>query len=142
MGYREEFQFWLENDYFDAKTKEELIAIRNNEAEVDPSARSKRGLGTDTDDYIFILSYGEIVQYLPTQNDRVAPICIKGQKKGLSGIEPVLGMRTCNYWLRNAAFNQNAGGVNWQGVITTAYMNFPSCMVRPCCWVSLSGLGY
>jgi len=119
-----------------------LTHVVNNEAEEDPSAKSKRGQGTDTDDYVFILSYGEIVQYLPTQNDRVAPICIKGQKKGLSGIEPVLGMRTCNYWLRNAAFNQNAGGVNWQGVITTAYMNFPSCMVRPCCWVSLSGLGY
>ncbi|MBR4604910.1 MAG: phospho-sugar mutase, partial [Lachnospiraceae bacterium] len=35
MGYREEFQFWLENDYFDQKTKEELLAIRNNEAEVE-----------------------------------------------------------------------------------------------------------
>ena len=35
MGYREEFQFWLENDYFDQKTKEELLSIRNNEAEVE-----------------------------------------------------------------------------------------------------------
>ena len=119
-----------------------LTHVTNNTAEEDPSARSKRGQGNDTDDYVFILSYGEIVQYLPTQNDRVAPICVKAKNKGLSGIEPVLGMRTCNYWLRNAAFNQNAGGVNWQGVITTAYMNFPSCMVRPCCWVSLTGLGY
>ena len=115
---------------------------RSSDANEDPSARSKRGQGNDTDDYVFILSYGEIVQYLPTQNDRVAPICVKAKNKGLSGIEPVLGMRTCNYWLRNAAFNQNAGGVNWQGVITTAYMNYPSCMVRPCCWVSLTGLGY
>lgn len=119
-----------------------LTHVTNNTAEEDPSARSKRGQGNDTDDYVFILSHGEIVQYLPTQNDRVAPICVKAKNKGLSGIEPVLGMRTCNYWLRNAAFNQNAGGVNWQGVITTAYMNFPSCMVRPCCWVSLTGLGY
>ena len=119
-----------------------LTHVENNSAEEDPSARSKRGQGADTDDYIFILSYGEIVQYLPTQNDRVAPICQKSRNRGLGSPEIVFGMRTCNYWLRNAAFNQNAGGVNWQGVITTAYMNFPSCMVRPCCWVSLSGLGY
>lgn len=35
MSYRDTFQFWLEDDYFDAKTKEELLAIRNDEAEVE-----------------------------------------------------------------------------------------------------------
>lgn len=35
MSYRDTFQFWLEDDYFDAATKEELLAIRNNEAEVE-----------------------------------------------------------------------------------------------------------
>lgn len=119
-----------------------LTHVENNKAEEDPSARSKRGQGEDTDDYIFILSYGELVRYLPTQNDRVAPISQKFRNKGLGSPQIVFGMRTCNYWLRSAAFKQNAGGVNWHGVITTAYMNFPSCMVRPCCWVSLSGLGY
>ena len=35
MSYRDTFHFWLEDDYFDAATKEELLAIRNNEAEVE-----------------------------------------------------------------------------------------------------------
>ncbi|HAF26608.1 MAG TPA: phosphoglucomutase [Lachnospiraceae bacterium] len=35
MGYRETFEEWLNDDYFDAKTKEELLAIRNDEAEVE-----------------------------------------------------------------------------------------------------------
>ncbi len=35
MDYREQFEFWLADDYFDAKTKEELLAIRNDEKEVE-----------------------------------------------------------------------------------------------------------
>ena len=35
MNYRDTFEFWLNDDYFDAKTKEELLAIRNNEKEVE-----------------------------------------------------------------------------------------------------------
>ena len=31
MGYREKFDEWLSSDYFDQKTKEELLAIRNDE---------------------------------------------------------------------------------------------------------------
>ena len=35
MGYRETFDFWLESDYFDQKTKEELLAVRNDDKEVE-----------------------------------------------------------------------------------------------------------
>ena len=35
MGYREKFDEWLSSDYFDQKTKEELLAIRNDEKEVE-----------------------------------------------------------------------------------------------------------
>ena len=35
MSYRDTFQFWLEDDYFDDATKQELLAIRNNEAKTD-----------------------------------------------------------------------------------------------------------
>ena len=35
MNYKEQFEFWLADDYFDAATKEELLAIRNNEKEVE-----------------------------------------------------------------------------------------------------------
>ncbi len=35
MGYREKFDEWLSSDYFDQKTKEELLAIRNDEKETE-----------------------------------------------------------------------------------------------------------
>lgn len=35
MSYRETFKQWLEDDYFDNATKEELLAIRNDDAEVE-----------------------------------------------------------------------------------------------------------
>lgn len=35
MNYQSKFQFWLENDYFDEDTKKELLAIRNDEKEVE-----------------------------------------------------------------------------------------------------------
>ncbi len=35
MSYKEMFEFWLNDDYFDQNTKDELLAIRNNEEEVE-----------------------------------------------------------------------------------------------------------
>ena len=35
MDYREQFNFWLEDDYFDEDTKKELLAIRNDDKEVE-----------------------------------------------------------------------------------------------------------
>lgn len=35
MGFMEEYKFWLENDYFDQKTKEELKGIEGNNAEIE-----------------------------------------------------------------------------------------------------------
>ena len=35
MGYKEQFNFWLEDSYFDDATKQELLAIRNDEKEIE-----------------------------------------------------------------------------------------------------------
>lgn len=35
MSYMSTFQFWLDNDYFDEDTKKELLAIRNDEKEIE-----------------------------------------------------------------------------------------------------------
>ncbi len=35
MDYREAYEFWLKDDYFDAKTKEELKAIEGNDKEIE-----------------------------------------------------------------------------------------------------------
>ena len=134
--------FYYEAFSPDERDAIQLTCVDNSEAQGDPSAVSYRGYGDDTYDYIYVLSYGELVRYLPTANDRVVQICQKFKNKGLGSPEYVLGMRTCNYWLRHPVYNQNAGAVTWSGGIESAYMNFSSCMVRPCCWVDVSALGY
>ena len=35
MGYREQYEFWLNDAYFDEQTKKELLAIKDNEAEIE-----------------------------------------------------------------------------------------------------------
>ena len=35
MSYMDEFRFWLEDDYFDQGTKDELLAIQEDEKEIE-----------------------------------------------------------------------------------------------------------
>lgn len=46
MSYKEMFEFWLEDDYFDQETKNELLAIRNNEEEVEDRFYKELEFGT------------------------------------------------------------------------------------------------
>ncbi len=46
MGFMDEFKFWLEDDYFDQETKEELLAIRNNDTEVEERFYKELEFGT------------------------------------------------------------------------------------------------
>lgn len=46
MGYREEYQFWLEDAYFDAATKEELKGIADDEKEIEDRFYRELEFGT------------------------------------------------------------------------------------------------
>ncbi len=46
MSYRDEFNFWLEDDYFDQNTKDELLAIRNDEKEIEERFYKELEFGT------------------------------------------------------------------------------------------------
>lgn len=46
MDYREQFRFWLEDEYFDQDTKNELLAIRNQEAEIEDRFYRELEFGT------------------------------------------------------------------------------------------------
>ena len=46
MNYKDQYQFWLEDDYFDEKTKEELRAIANDEKEIEDRFYRELEFGT------------------------------------------------------------------------------------------------
>lgn len=46
MGFMEEFRFWLEDDYFDQDTKNELLAIRDDEREIEERFYKELEFGT------------------------------------------------------------------------------------------------
>ncbi len=46
MGYMEDYKFWLEDDYFDAATKKELEAIKDDAAEIEERFYKELEFGT------------------------------------------------------------------------------------------------
>lgn len=46
MSYMDDFNFWLEDDYFDQDTKNELLAIRNNQGEIEERFYKELEFGT------------------------------------------------------------------------------------------------
>ena len=46
MGYMEEFKFWLEDDYFDADTKKELLSIQGDAGEIEERFYKELEFGT------------------------------------------------------------------------------------------------
>lgn len=46
MGYKEQFNFWLEDSYFDEDTKKELSAIKDNEKEIEDRFYKELEFGT------------------------------------------------------------------------------------------------
>ena len=46
MGYKEEYAFWLEDSYFDQETKDELLAIMDNETEIEDRFYKELEFGT------------------------------------------------------------------------------------------------
>ena len=46
MSFMDEFNFWLEDDYFDQDTKNELLAIRDNESEIEDRFYRELEFGT------------------------------------------------------------------------------------------------
>ena len=135
----------LNHEFYDsAFTDDEKKAIlithvKEGADQQDPDRPAAAGrVGADTDDYIFILSYAEIIQYMPTPEERM---CYATQyiriHANYSGTR-YPGGYTCWYWLRSPAYKNNVGAVDWDGEINACYMNHVYGVARPCCWVDLT----
>ena len=46
MGFMDEFNFWLNDDYFDQATKDELLTIKDNESEIEERFYKELEFGT------------------------------------------------------------------------------------------------
>lgn len=46
MGYKEQYEFWLNDPYFDEETKQELLAIKDNEKEIEERFYKELEFGT------------------------------------------------------------------------------------------------
>ncbi len=46
MSYQEEFNFWLNDPYFDEDTKNELLSIKNDEKEIEDRFYKELEFGT------------------------------------------------------------------------------------------------
>ena len=64
MGFMDEFKFWLEDDYFDQATKNELLAIRDDEKEIYLTIRkAKEGEEQKEIEGHYGYQYGETLIY-------------------------------------------------------------------------------
>ena len=139
---------WLNKTFYnDAFTSSEQSSIQvtfvdESMDQCCPSYAPKR-LGDSTNDKVFLLSYAEMAQYMPTEYDRlcvptvqaVAEDCNVSDKRYLDG-----DYKTCWYWLRSPAYNNNLVVVDWQGSFETCYMSHTYGVVRPALWVNVSAL--
>ena len=46
MSFMDEFNFWLNDDYFDQATKDELLKIKDNEGEIEERFYKELEFGT------------------------------------------------------------------------------------------------
>ncbi|MDD2647633.1 MAG: DUF6273 domain-containing protein [Eubacteriales bacterium] len=139
---------WLNHTFlkaaFTADEQESIASssIDESYAQAHPDFPPKR-LGENTTDKVFLLSYAEMIEYMPDDYDRLCAPTKKAVSDGgnvsserfLDDLE-----KTSWYWLRSPAFNNNIVCVNWDGALATCYMSHPYGVVRPCIRVKLSAI--
>lgn len=141
-------RIWLNktfyNEAFTSAEKDAILVtfVDDSISTCDPSKAPKR-LGDSTNDKVFLLSYTEMMEYLPTDYDRM---CVPTKKAVAEGCNVSdrryldAEYKTCWYWMRSPAYNNNILVVDWTGVIESCYMNHTYGVVRPVIWVETYAL--
>ena len=120
----------------------QVTVVDNSASQSKSGWNSAKRAGGTTKDRIFLLSYKEVQTYLsdsdlrmciPT-NYAISQNCNRSPKKYLNG------KSTCWYWLRSAAYKNNAGVVDWDGSVETCYIHHNYGVVRPALWVEVSAV--
>lgn len=131
---------WLNTDFYGhAFSDNEKTLIINTQLDNSNSDGWGVAGGKDTNDKVFLLSYGEGRHYL-YNNDNMIAIATKFTKS----LNPFLTRNgATKWWLRSpaqalngAATGQIYGGGEWKEY---AFCNFENATVRPAIWVEISG---
>lgn len=138
---------WLNGTFLTkAFTKNESNAIqvthvKEGSDQLSPDFNANR-LGADTDDKVFLISYAEAIQYLDTKTlVMCVPTRYTLKQGGNKSDRRYLGdEKTCWWWMRTPAYNNNILVGTWEGDIDTCYMSHTYGVVRPLIWVDASAL--
>mgnify|MGYP006873050460 CR=1 FL=1 len=132
--------FYYEAFNADEQKYVKLTEVDESISQADNDHPPKR-IGEDTEDYVFLLSYKELSEYLTTKSSRlcrptehaISQGCNQSNDKNIDG-----KYKSCWYWLRTPAYNNNACVVDWDGSFETCYMNHAYGVARPAIWVDTS----
>ena len=135
---------WLNGIFLNtAFTPEEQAAIQDTEVDLSEAQGLRdwnsagRAAGS-TRDKLFLLSALEVRKYLVRDEWRLCAVPDGAAEKAyLTSSKELNGRKTCDYWLRNAAYKTNAGIVRADGTIDKESMNNGRGAVRPAMWVSI-----
>lgn len=129
---------WMNEDFVaSAFSAEEMAKIADTAVTMGKNPETGADGGNSTTDKVFALSIGEVLQYFPEQESRLAEATAVAVANGVS-VDP--NYKTSGYWTRDAGENgQNAayvyyyGGINYDGahIRNTDYIG-----VRPAIWVT------
>lgn len=137
---------WLNNDFFQtAFTEEEQAAILvtdvdNSLAQHDPNHQYQYDTSCwhDTQDRIYLISYGEAVKYFPVQYDRRSAPTDYAIAQGVlcDPYYEVDGRKTGMWWLRSASQHQWRAALSYfPGSLRDTYATKNIVGVRPMMWV-------
>ena len=138
---------WLNGTFYSqAFSRGEAAAIIEafvNEAE-DQASKSfaPKRIGESTYDHVFLLSYAELMTYVPNTRDRQCVPTNHALSEGCNYSDTVYlnGQPTCWWWLRSPAYRNNALAVNTSGVVEACMMSQSYGALRPAMWVDLQTL--
>ena len=131
---------WLNDDFYNAAFSDEekqLIPSTLVKAEQNPYYNNDPG--SDTYDYVYLLSTGEADKYFTSDVDRICLPTTYAAGRGDCVVHPQL--RSGWWWLRNVGeFTTDASCINCDGVIDykDGSVNNNSAIIRPALWIEIA----